>query len=954
MSPSPEMYAPAVATDLTPGTPDVILPEAWLRWLAVDLAAPTETSPSPYGTRFTWEVATQPDLQARLTPMMAQYLGVKQQAAGQLLLYRMGDFYECFFEDALVLARVLEITLTGREAGVLGKVPMAGIPVKAYESYTLRLLEEHFTIAVCEQTEPATPGKGLVERRVVRVLSPGALLEESFIGSSQAHLLASVLFEGDRCGIAHCDVSTGQFQALEVAPDEALSELDRLAPAEVIIPGERRRVAVLDAHPAMAGGGRVPGALMDWVPQWPPAWREVVDGVQGLTTWTPRPALEYDPRQHDESLKRLLRVSNLEGVVPHGPYPLACRAAGALALYLGRMFPEGLPYVDGLKIEHRARTVRLNRSARRHLEVFNTVREGRAEHSLFKLMNRALTPMGGRVLRQWLGAPLADVDALNERLDIVAFLVAEQSPLGTLRGDLARVADLERLVRRLQMAIITPREMAALMVSLRAVLQLAEQLVSWTAETMAATPPLLMALIQSALSCQPLADHLAATLVEFPGLSPREGGVILPGADAELDATRALCSNHQAYLSDYERQERERTGLKTLKVGTHQTFGYFIEVTRTALNAPGVSLPADYHRKQTLAQCERFTTPALEDLADKLATADVDRQEREMSLFQALRASTAEHAEALLALSALVAQLDVLQGFAQLSRERHYVRPLLSCSRVLKVQGMRHPILETLLPMGRFVANACLVTGSPPAEAAPTDGSSQGLPQVLMITGPNMAGKSTYMRQVALVVLMAQVGCFVPAESAEVGVVDAIYTRIGAADDLSMGQSTFMVEMAEVAEILHQATDRSLIILDEVGRGTSTFDGMAIAWSVAEHLVEAVGARTLFATHYHELNALEDTYPGQVQNVRVRVSEDDGRLTFLYRVEPGAAQKSYGIQVARMAGLPARVIRQADRRLASLLKRSLPLQRQHERVLSGKTSASGTDPQLALFTDAPS
>lgn len=948
MSTTETLSAPQPPPPNTAADQEVTLPEAWLRWLAVDLAEPSAEAASSYGTRFTWEVTSQPGVQQRLTPMMAQYLGVKQQAMGQLLLYRMGDFYECFFEDALVLARVLEITLTGREAGVLGKVPMAGIPVKAYESYTLRLLEEQFTIAVCEQTEPATPGKGLVERRVVRVLSPGALLEESFIGSSQAHLLASVLFEGDRCGIAYCDVSTGQFQALEVATDEALSEIDRLAPAEVIIPGERRRVAVFGADPAMAGGRRVPGALMDWVPQWPPAWRDVAEGVQGLTTWTPRPTLEYDPRQHEDSLKRLLRVSNLEGVVPHAQVPLACQAAGALALYLGRMFPEGLPYVDGLKIEHRTRTVRLNRSARRHLEVFHTVREGRAEHSLFKLMNRALTPMGGRLLRQWLGAPLADVDAVNERLEMVAFLVADQSPLTTLRSDLARVADLERLVRRLQMAIITPREMAALMVSLKAVSQLAEQLVNWTAEAIAATPPLFMALIQSALSCQAVADRLAATLEEFPGLSPREGGVIRPGADTALDECRALCSNHQAYLTDYERTERERTGLKTLKVGTHQTFGYFIEVTRAALNAPGVTLPEDYHRKQTLAQCERFTTPALEALATKLATAEVDRQEREMALFQALRASTAEHAEALLALSALVARLDVLQGFAQLSRERHYVRPLLTNARVLAVRGMRHPILETLLPMGRFVANDCQVTGGDPGEASTDDG-----PQLLTITGPNMAGKSTYMRQVALVVLMAQVGCFVPAESAEVGVVDAIYTRIGAADDLSMGQSTFMVEMAEVAEILHQATDRSLIILDEVGRGTSTFDGMAIAWSVAEHLVEVLGARTLFATHYHELNALEDTYPGRVRNVRVRVSEDDGRLTFLYRVEPGAAQKSYGIQVARMAGLPARVIRQADRRLASLLKRSLPLQRQHERVLSGKGTPLGDEPQLALFTNTP-
>jgi DNA mismatch repair protein MutS len=841
----------------------------------------------------------------RATPMVAQFLEVKRDYPGIILFYRMGDFYETFFEDALISARVLEITLTGRDAGQLGRIPMAGVPVKAVDTYLGRLLAQNFKVAICEQMEDPAAAKGLVRRQVTRVLSSGTVTEQSLLRPEENNFLAALAIgEHQACGLAYCDITTGQFLVTELSLPELLSELDRVRPVEILVKGRKRRATsrqeldefLPDAPAELVGHYRCTA-----LPE---------EAFQTLDTW--------------RLLTDWLNVSSLEGFGlesgGQAVLPLAVEAAGAIAWYVHRNFPEQRPTLAGIRTYSLQQTVTMNAAARRNLELLATARTQQTEGSLFHVLNRTCTSMGARRLRQWISQPLTDLNEIRSRLDAVDELVKNADIREEIRRLLPEIYDIERLSAKVANLSVLPRDLIALkhsLVRLPDVAACLKTLDTFYLSRLQDFPPELFrvtALIERAID-------------DAPALSLKEGGIIKMGYHAELDRMRALVRDHEAWLVRYEAQERERTGVKTLKISFNSAFGYFIEMTRANSHAA----PPDYHRRQTLTNAERYTTDTLKAHETQVLDAQSHQYELEYGLFIELRQTLSAYAAILADCAQRVAVLDVLQSLAAVAMENHYVRPIVDDSRELHLQQSRHPVVEKMLPLGAFVPN----------DAALSSGAGDvRTPQLMIITGPNMAGKSTYMRQVALIVLMAQMGSFVPAAYARIGLVDGIYTRVGAVDDLSGGQSTFMVEMNETAQILNGASSRALVLLDEVGRGTSTGDGVSIARAVAEHLVSVIGCRTLFATHYHELNTLEQTHP-KIANYRVRVTETGDDIEFLHIVEPGTAQKSYGIQVARMAGVPPRVIARAE----TLLDR---MQRQESSVSESRASAVET-PQLSLF-----
>jgi DNA mismatch repair protein MutS len=874
--------------------------------------------------------------------MMRQFLEVKAQHAGTLLFYRMGDFYETFFEDALIAARVLDITLTGRDAGKLGHVPMAGIPVKAVESYLPKLMAKQLKVAICEQIDDAPPpqatsssnsdGKSLVARRVVRVLSTGTLVEPNLLEAHRAQYLAALL-PGKKTGatstavygLAVCDCSTGDFWAGEGSFDRIWAELDRLNPSELLVPG---------ANKTLPGGAGVP----EWQPEAPPE-------IQQRFACTALPP-HYVPASGLRALKQLFGLQTLEGF---GLAPLAQDAASAMAAYLQQTFLDGLPAFDGIRPLRLHDVVRLNAAARRNLEITSPLRREGKEGSLLGVLDETLTAMGARLLRSWIGQPLMDLAEIHSRLDGVEELVEQQDWRHAVREHLPDVADLERLAARLASGSIGPRDFVALGNSLLRLAPLMLHLAPATSFYLARANYM-------APELATLAENIHRTLTDAPPNTLKEPGMLRPGVLPELDRLRDVLQNQAQWLAAFEQNERERTGIKTLKVQENSAFGFYIEVTKANL----ALVPDDYQRKQTLAQVERYVTPALAQFEQDVTTAKQQVQRLETEYFLTWRGQMMSSAPWVKDVAHRVAALDVLQSWATVAVQRDYVRPVVEHSGALEIEAGRHPVVESLLPMGQFVANPCGLwaqdsrpakTLSPGAIATADDIENTVPPCCLLITGPNMAGKSTYMRQTALIVLMAQIGCFVPAASVRVGCVDAIFTRVGASDDISGGQSTFMVEMLETAEILHGATPQSLVLMDEVGRGTSTFDGISIAWSVAEHLATAVGCRTLFATHYHELNALEAQFGGKIKNLRVCVAETPEGITFLHAVESGAAQKSYGLQVARMAGVPGQVIQRANRLLVAMMKRDLGVSGGTKNNLDSATTGAGgmEEPQLSLF-----
>lgn len=835
--------------------------------------------------------------------MVSQFLTVKSEYPGIILFYRMGDFYETFFEDALITARVLEITLTGRDAGKAGRIPMAGIPVKAAEAYLTKLLSQNLKVAICEQMEDPSQAKGLVKRQVVRVLSSGTITEQSLLRPEENNFLAAIHIQSQQaCGLAYCDVTTGEFRVTELSFLELLSELDRIRPVEILVKGRKRKATSIHE-------------LDSFIADVPP---EISENYR----CTPLPEGAFQVSDTRRGLLELFQVASLEGFGLEDR-PCALQAAGTIGYYISRNFLDQLPVFNGIRLYSLQQTVTMNTTARRNLELLSTAKNGQVEGSLLWVLNQTCTSMGARLLRQWISQPLTHLPEIESRLDGVEELVRHADIRESVRHLLPDIYDIERLSTKVANFSASPRDLIALKHSIARLPDLSnllKPLESFYLNRMQDFPPELfkmMALIEQAID-------------DSPNLNLKEGGIIKTGYHAQLDQMRELVRNHETWLAQYEQEQRERTGIKTLKVSFNSAFGYFIEVTRANSGA----VPADYHRKQTLTNAERYTTDILKSHEAQVLDAQSNQYELEYNLFMDLRQKLLAYAPIVADSAQRVAVLDVLQSLATVAVEQNYVRPHVDDSLEINLQQSRHPVVEKILPLGRFVPNNVAMSADPEALQ---------VPQMMIITGPNMAGKSTYMRQVAQIILMAQMGSFVPASYARIGLVDGIYTRVGAVDDLSSGQSTFMVEMNETAQILHGATRRSLVLLDEVGRGTSTYDGVSIAWAVSEYMTQRMGCRTLFATHYHELNTLEQNYP-KIANYRVCVAEADGEIEFLHTVEPGAAQKSYGIQVAKMAGLPTEIIHKAEAILSQMQRKELA-------AVNTKASREDTTetPQLSLF-----
>ena len=819
----------------------------------------------------------------RLTPLMKQYLRIKERHRDAVLLFRMGDFYETFFDDAKVAARDLNIVLTSRDKGINGEpVPLAGIPYHALDTYLARLIQKGHRVAICEQVEDPKKAKGLVRREVVRVITPGTVVEESLLPDRGNNYLAAVASAGDRIGIAAVDTSTGEFLGTEFqgedAAQEAAGEIARLRPAEVLHPRETELP------------GPVNAAVRD------------VGGV--LTPWDPVAFEEVIAR---DRLLRHFGVASLDCFGCAGRDELV-RAAGATIAYVAEMQGGSLSYISSLRVHSSEDHLVLDPVTLRDLEIFENIRDRTRKGTLFELLDLTRTAMGSRRLRHWLERPLMDVEAINARLEAVDDLRRDVFVRKDVREVLSDVHDLERLVGRIVGGRATPRDLVALRNSIHRGGEIGRRF-SFTA-------PLLTEAAGRIGDLEEVAGLIRRAIVDDPPAHIRDGGVMRDGFDPQLDELRTVVRDGGSWMASFEARERARTGIKSLRVRHNKVFGYYIEVSRPNLDR----VPDRYIRRQTLANAERFITEDLKEMEDRILGAKGRMDSLEQDLFARVREEVAGHAPAIQAMADGIATIDVLAALAERAELSGYTRPIVDDGDQIVIERGRHPVVEAHLD-GPFVPNDARL--------------DRGANRLLLVTGPNMAGKSTYMRQIAHIVLMAQAGSFVPAEHASIGIVDRIFTRVGAFDDLIHGQSTFMVEMLELANILHTATGRSLILLDEIGRGTSTFDGMSIAWAVAEFIEDRrrLGARTLFATHYHELTALEERLEG-VRNLNVTVSESGHDIVFLRKVEPGPSQRSYGIQVARLAGLPREVIERADEILHTLEGRQAPdVPRRRRRVV---------------------
>ncbi len=794
--------------------------------------------------------------------MMQQYHQLKARYPGMLLMFRLGDFYELFYDDAIVAARDLEITLTSREVGQGRRIPMCGVPYHAVDTYLARLVERGHRIALCDQVEDPRKARGLVRREVVRVVTPGTVIEQILLPPHANNYLVAAAPTDRAWGLAAADLSTGEFQVTEFTGDgrdaRLIEELARLAPREILV-SEPWAARLADVA---ASGVRL--TTLD-------AWR-------------------FDFPTARQLLLTHFKVATLDGFgCEH--LPAAVGAAGALLHYLQETQRSPLAHFRRIVTYAADGALVVDAATRRNLEVLRNLRDGGTSGTVVEVLDDTTTAMGARRIRQWLLQPLVERVPIERRLDAVEHLAASGRVRGALRAALRSIADLQRLVGRIGHGSASARDLVALSGSLRRLPEIAQVLVD--------APGELRRLREEIHSHDEVASLIETAIADEPPVTLQEGGLIRDGYSTELDELRGVAREGKDWIANLETQERSRTGIKSLKVGFNKVFGYYIEVSK-----PNLSLvPADYFRKQTLVGAERYITEAMKEREAAILGAEARIAELEYALFCDVRDRVAVHADALLQTADAVADLDVFGALGEVAAANGYVRPTLTDEPVLEIRGGRHPVVERLLIGERFVPND--------VTASATDRA------ILIVTGPNMAGKSTYLRQVALITLLAQIGSFVPANSARIGVVDRIFTRVGATDDITTGRSTFLVEMQEVANILHHATSRSLIILDEVGRGTSTYDGMSLAWAVAEYLHDDVGARTLFATHYHELTELADLLP-RVRNVNVLVKEEGQRIVFLRTVADGRADRSYGIHVAQLAGLPAVVIEQAQRILSRL------------------------------------
>ncbi len=814
-----------------------------------------------------------------LTPVMQQYMQIKRQNPGTVLLYRLGDFYETFFEDAVLLSKELELTLTGRDAGaVYGRVPLAGIPFKAINGYLEKLVQKNIRVALCDQLEDPKFAKGLVKRGVTRIITSGTLTESDFLKQNTNNYIAA-MFKDDKSelyGFAYSDISTGEFKVTQAPLNLLMSELARIAPAEIVAPAIRGEIKPFQIVPEERA--------------------DLPDVIVKTYNCSKIPASVFDFSMSDSNLKAVFTPASLTAF-GYDKCKLGFRAAGALLAYVWESMKENVPKIERIEAYELSEYMILDAGTRKNLELVETMREKNKYGSLLWAIDQTKTNMGARLLRNWICQPLKRVHDIMVRQRAVSELVEQSSIRVSLIEVLEKIYDIQRLSTRLSNNSANPKDFLSLKASLEMLPELIE--------------------ISSSLENNPFAsvkdyeeeikaytELIARTIKEDAPMVIKEGGIINEGVSGELDYYRDLLTNGEEWLINFAEREREKTGIKTLKVGENKVFGYFIEITNTYRNM----IPENYVRKQTLTGAERYITEELKKHEDDVLSARFKATELEYKMFTDFREYSKEFVTKIREIADCVAKADVLSSLAQTAVENNFCKPEIDESGDFIVRNGRHPVLEKILPLGEYVANDLELQSN-----------TMDKTQFMILTGPNMAGKSTYMRQNALIALLAQIGSWVPADYLKLGVIDKIFTRVGASDDLTLGQSTFMVEMIETAYILNAATDKSFILLDEIGRGTSTYDGVAIAWSVAEYIATRVKARCIFATHYHELNVMTKTYP-QIKNYRITVTEENGEIEFLRKIVQGGASKSYGIQVAKMAGLPSAVIRRSQDLMVKMQK----------------------------------
>jgi DNA mismatch repair protein MutS len=817
-----------------------------------------------------------------VTPIRRQYLNIKKNYPDPIVFFRLGYFYETFYNDAEITSRELDIVLTSRNVAKGIRIPMAGIPYHAVDNYLSRLINKGYHVAIAEQlSEP--DGRGIVDRDVVRVVTPGTVIEPNLLKKDQNNYLTSAIIDENRIGVAYVDITTGEFKATELVSsepmDELRSELLRLNPAEILLP-ESIKIQ-----------NELPGHITHY-PNW-----------------------HFEPIRCEEKLKSHFKVSTLDAFGIKGQ-TLALQASGAIIDYLNDTQPSALKILSNISNYSTSTFMTLDAATRRNLELTETLRKNEVKGSLLHILDYAITAMGKRLLRQWVSQPLLDVEEIKIRQESVGYLKNNGVLRAELFVQLKKINDIERLTSRVISGHAIPRDLVAIRSTLQNLPELLQILSSMDC-------PSLKKLTEKIHVCNQELELLESSIDEEPPATLQTTGIIRPGYSSELDQIIEASQHARDWINSLENIERERTGIKTLKVGYNKVFGYYIEVTR----ANSTSVPSEYIRKQTLVNAERFITPELKEYETLVLNAEDRIKEIEQRLFKQICEQLTSSSKRLLETSAGIAEIDVLASFAEAASLGNYCQPELQDSQILHILDGRHPVVEKSLQGKRFV---------------PNDSVFEEGEMIRIITGPNMSGKSTFLRQVALIVLMAQIGSFVPASEAIIGITDRIFTRIGAQDEIHAGQSTFMVEMIETANILNHATPKSLLILDEIGRGTSTYDGLSIAWAVIEHIHNhpAIRARTLFATHYHELTQLSDLLPG-VRNYNVAVSEADNNVVFLHKIIPGGADRSYGIHVGQLAGLPRPVI-----------QRSAEILRQLE-ISSGKAITIQPDlpQQLTLFPE---
>ena len=803
------------------------------------------------------------------TPMMRQFHAAKGEHPDEVLFFRMGDFYEMFFDDARLVSELLGITLTSRSKDKSGqKIPMAGIPVKSVDSYIQRLVEAGHRVAICEQVEDAAEAKGIVDRKVVRVVTPGTFVpDESLEDHSPIHLASYRPAEHGLGGLSWVDLSTGKFHCQDLDSGEGIESLLAIQPREILIP---------------EGFDATGDAILEWLNAYLPGCT--------LTRW---PEWHFEVESARQRLLAHFAMTTLDGFgVEH--LKGAIGTAGALLEYLQQTQRQSLVHITSLRSSGHQRKLGLDASTHRALDLLEVTRTGERRGSLLGLLDKTRTAMGARMLREWIQAPLADAPPIRSRQSAIACLVRDKDLRNSLRSVLAEVRDIERLASRLPMGRIHGRDLRALARSLDALPELKA--------TLEGLEPQRWVELEKDLDgelARSIAERIQNTLVEEPPLTLTEGGLIRDGFDPSLDELRAVSRDGVSWMASFESEESAKTGIPNLKVGYNRVFGYYIEVTHTHSER----IPETYIRKQTLKNAERYITPELKEMEEKVLGSKERADQLELEIFHQLREELLGHIKAFQTASSVIAEVDVFQSLAKVAADEEWCAPKIIEEPILRIEEGFHPVVGA---------------GAARSEFTPNDVNSGEGATLSVITGPNMAGKSTYIRQTALICILGQMGSFVPAKKAELGLADRIFTRVGAADDLVHGQSTFMVEMVETARILHNATERSLVILDEVGRGTSTHDGVSIAWAIAEDLAQRVRCRTFFATHYHELVALEELMPEQVTNLCVEVKEWRDEIVFLHKIRPGSADKSYGIHVARLAGVPAPVLGRARSILSDL------------------------------------